>query len=76
MKSNLEQKYFIMKPFSPGAESEIFKKWGTLRRPAWLAGEENFRFQMVQSGRRNVRNYKFLEKIFLSSFANFLHFCQ
>ena len=43
-------------------------------RPAWLAREENVRFQMVQKGRSNVRNYRFLEKIFISVFSNFLHF--
>ena len=29
---------------------------------------------MVQKGRSNVRNYRFLEKIFISVFLNFLHF--
>ena len=32
---------------SPGADPEIFKRGGALCRPLWLAGEENFRFQMV-----------------------------
>ena len=43
-------------------------------RPGWLAREENIRFQMIQKGRSNVRNYRFLEKIFISVFSNFLHF--
>ena len=43
-------------------------------RPAWLAREENIRFHMIQKGRSNVRNYRFLEKIFISVFSNFLHF--
>ena len=30
-----------------GADPEIFKREGTLCLAPWLAGEENFRFQMV-----------------------------
>ena len=33
--------------YIPGADPEILKRGGALCRPAWLAGEKKFRFQMV-----------------------------
>ena len=39
-----------------------------------LVDEENFKFQMVQKVKNNVRNYKFFGEIFLLVFSNFLHF--
>ena len=33
--------------YFPGADPEILEEGGALCRPSWLAGEENFGFQMA-----------------------------
>ena len=40
-------------------------------RPPWLAGEENFRFQMVLKGQNNVQNSKFFLKYLYQYFQIF-----
>ena len=58
---------------SPGTDPEIlgrsvFLKGDALCWPPLLEEEENVRFQMVQKGQNNVRNYKFLAKYFFQYF--------
>ena len=33
--------------YNTGADQEILKMGGALCRPPWLAGDENYKFQMV-----------------------------
>ena len=54
-----------------GADPGILKRGGALWLPPWLTGEKDFRFQMVQKGQNNVRNYKFLAKYFSQHFQIF-----
>ena len=56
------------------ADTEILKSGGAICQPPWLAYEENFRFQMVQKGQNNFRNYKFLAKYFYQYFQMFAIF--
>ena len=37
----------MMKDYCAGADPEILKREGALCRSPWLAGKENFRFQIV-----------------------------
>ena len=57
-----------------GADPDILKRGGALCRPPKLADEWNFRFQELQKGQNNVRNYKMLAKYFYEHFQIFFVF--